>query len=78
MVVGDTRRRMLLDEEHEIETGEEKETEMVENSKEMVCSESFAISDNIPYVSRHHVVGYALTSKKTRSFLQPKLESVAR
>ncbi|XP_077233982.1 inositol-tetrakisphosphate 1-kinase 3-like isoform X2 [Tasmannia lanceolata] len=38
---------------------------------------SFSISGGFP-AQRTHVVGYALTSKKIKSFLQPKLEGLAR
>lgn len=48
-----------------------------EGNRELVLSDSYSIAKEFP-LPMNIVVGYALTSKKTKSFLQPKLEVVAR
>ncbi|KAL8144217.1 hypothetical protein V2J09_017249 [Rumex salicifolius] len=75
MVVGDRRIMRLLQEEGERAIVNENADEIME--KEIVSSSSYAIVKDIPHPLKI-VVGYALTSKKTKSFLQPNLESVAR
>lgn len=75
MVVEDRRIMRSLEEEGERAMENEKNNEIME--KETVSSQSFAITRDVTLPSKL-VVGYALTSKKTKSFLQPKLEGVAR
>ncbi|GAB4839255.1 Inositol-tetrakisphosphate 1-kinase 3 [Ancistrocladus abbreviatus] len=73
MVVGDRMIMRLMEEEEEGKRVFEREEDM-----KMVSSDSYyAIRRSFPQPLKL-VVGYALTSKKTQSFLQPKLECVAR
>ncbi|GAB4852438.1 Inositol-tetrakisphosphate 1-kinase 3 [Ancistrocladus abbreviatus] len=73
MVVGDIMIMRVMEEEEGGESLIEKEEDM-----KMLSSDPFyAITKSFPQPMKL-VVGYALTSKKTRSFIQPKLEGVAR
>lgn len=60
----------LIEDDVSYESGDEREDEMTVSSKPYLVGGSPA--------KRVVVVGYALTSKKTKSFLQPKLERLAR
>ncbi|XP_059631190.1 inositol-tetrakisphosphate 1-kinase 3-like [Cornus florida] len=55
-----------------------KEESPYKNEEEDVERESSVVVGGFPQPVKVVVVGYALTSKKTRSFLQPKLEGLAR
>lgn len=59
---------------------EEEEDEMRESEEEMVAAaqKKYSVMGGLPQSMKVVVVGYALTSKKTKSFLQPKLEGLAR
>uniref|UniRef100_A0A5B7AW60 Inositol-tetrakisphosphate 1-kinase n=2 Tax=Davidia involucrata TaxID=16924 RepID=A0A5B7AW60_DAVIN len=61
---------MRLEEEISYKSEEESEEEMV--------SQAYSIGRGFPQSVKVVVVGYALTSKKIKSFLQPKLEGLAR
>lgn len=58
----------------------EEEDEMRESEEEMVAAaqKKYSVMGGLPQPMKVVVVGYALTSKKTKSFLQPKLEGLAR
>ncbi|KAL2471426.1 Inositol-tetrakisphosphate 1-kinase 3 [Abeliophyllum distichum] len=68
----------------EVTYNKEEEEEKVRNEEEveekMVVQRKYTavVGGGIPPPSKVVVVGYALTSKKTKSFLQPKLEGLAR
>lgn len=61
-----------VEEEEKVRNEEEVEEKMVIQRKYAVAGGGF------PPMTKGVVVGYALTSKKTKSFLQPKLEGLAR
>lgn len=52
-------------------------TREVETAEEEISSPCSLVIEAFP-VKRSIIVGYALTSKKIKSFLQPKLEGLAR
>ena len=55
------------------------ETEYEEQKREeSMVAQKYSIGGGFPQPTKAVVVGYALTSKKTKSFLQPKLEGLAR
>ncbi|XP_057490221.1 inositol-tetrakisphosphate 1-kinase 3-like [Actinidia eriantha] len=55
------------------------ETEYEEEKREeSMVAQKYSIGGGFPQPTKAVVVGYALTSKKTKSFLQPKLEGLAR
>lgn len=58
----------------------EEEDDMRESEEEMVAAaqKKYSVMGGLPQPMKVVVVGYALTSKKTKSFLQPKLEGLAR
>ncbi|KAI3909970.1 hypothetical protein MKW98_013024 [Papaver atlanticum] len=64
--------RLIGGEEHK--SNEQPENENESNNEQ----EEFTLGLGLPHQSTRLVVGYALTSKKTKSFLQPKLENLAR
>lgn len=55
-----------------------KEAEERLSDEEMVGQNKYSVVGGIPPPMKVVVVGYALTSKKVKSFLQPKLEGLAR
>lgn len=65
----------------EVAKEEEEEVER-RNEQEMVAAvggqKKYSVVGGFPQPMKVVVVGYALTSKKTKSFLQPKLEGLAR
>lgn len=68
--------RMRLEEERGYKEEDEDESE---RGEEMGApKQSFAGGGRVPAAAKAVVVGYALTSKKTKSFLQPKFERLAR
>lgn len=56
----------------------EEDDKINDNNKEMEAGNNKAICKVFPEMPLRLVVGYALTSKKTKSFLKPKLEDLAR
>uniref|UniRef100_A0A2N9EPJ5 Inositol-tetrakisphosphate 1-kinase N-terminal domain-containing protein n=1 Tax=Fagus sylvatica TaxID=28930 RepID=A0A2N9EPJ5_FAGSY len=57
---------------------EEEEVEVLEEKKLVVVAETYSIGVGFPQPPHKLVVGYALTSKKKNSFLQPKFLALAR
>lgn len=57
---------------------EEEEVEVVEEKKLVVVAETYSIGVGFPQPLHKLKVGYALTSKKKNSFLQPKFLALAR
>ncbi|KAJ8453368.1 hypothetical protein Cgig2_008252 [Carnegiea gigantea] len=77
MVVEDARMgRFMEDGERELKMAED--DKINDNNKEMEAGNNKAICKVFPEMPLRLVVGYALTSKKTKSFLKPKLEDLAR
>ncbi|CAI9116045.1 OLC1v1017092C2 [Oldenlandia corymbosa var. corymbosa] len=66
-------------EEEEVVRDEEEEEERLREEDEMVAVQrKYSAVGSFPQTMKVVVVGYALTSKKVKSFLQPKLEGLAR
>ncbi|CAO2817734.1 unnamed protein product [Amaranthus hypochondriacus] len=78
MVIEDMRMMVLMEDKRELKM-EERKQEKQEKEKEMEEENNTKalMFKGFPEPSKL-VVGYALTSKKTKSFLQPKLEFIAR
>lgn len=65
----------------EIAYSKEAEKEEVEEEKMVAAQRKYtatSVGGGFPPATKEVVVGYALTSKKVKSFLQPKFERLAR